>query len=481
MFPATATSPVFCPKCWWSDGWDAFAYGQDFDFGSPFFEQFQKLMMKVPKMAFLQLSNENSDYSSFIAFSRNTYMCPGSFFLEDCYFARRCQYSKDCVNSAYLDHCELVSESINSKNCYDGSNMQNCRNCSSCHYMADSTGCQNCFMCGNLSNKKFYIKNQQYSEAEYNKMVDYKMKLPTKELASEFEEFNKTLPKKYQSQINCENSSGDYIQNCKNAQECYDSFEIEDCKYMVECVAVKDSMDLSMHDKDIELCYEVCSGGDSNNNLKFSFCSCTSVNSQYLHSCFSLQDSFGCDGVHTKQTNCILNKKYSKEAYEELKGRIIEHMKKTGEYGEFFPIQISPHPYNNTTAHDYFPITREEALKNGYKWEEKDVSQYQPSTKHIPQNIKEASDSITNEIFACENCKKNYRIIAQELNLCRKLNQPLSRLCADCRQLRLQKLKNNRKLYLGVCSKCSHEIKTTYPPEKQKNVCCEQCYLKEII
>jgi hypothetical protein len=50
-----------------------------------------------------------------------------------------------------------------------------------------------------------------------------------------------------------------------------------------------------------------------------------------------------------------LNKKYSKEDYETLLPKIIDHMKKTGEWGEFFPMEISPFKYEETKAVDYFP------------------------------------------------------------------------------------------------------------------------------
>jgi uncharacterized protein (DUF983 family) len=304
----------------------------------------------------------------------------------------------------------------------------------------------------------------------------------------EFLEFAKTIPKKYQNQINCENSSGDYLQNCKNAIECYDCFEVEDSKYIIESANnVKDSMDLSMHDKSIELCYECSAGGESNYNLKFTFCTIASPESSYLYSCFYLAESFGCDGIHAKQKNCILNKKYSKEEYEDLKKRIIEHMTHstgsgslTGEFGEYFPITLSPYPYNQTVAQDYHPITKEEALKKGYKWEDKDEKQYMPATAVIPANIKDVPDSFINEVLACEDCGKNYKIIKQELDLSRRLNQSLSRYCPDCRQIRLLKLKNPRKLWERKCDKCGVGIESTYSLDRPEKVYCERCYLGEI-
>ncbi len=323
--------------------------------------------------------------------------------------------------------------------------------------------------------------------AEYRKIVAECLKRDTEDLIREFQEFSQSVPKKFQNQVNCENSSGDYLQNCKNAFECYDCFDLEDAKYLTESVAVKDSMDLCMHDKDIELCYEMSSGGETNFNAKFCFIGCATSNSDYLYSCFYLSDSFGCDGFHSKQTNCILNKKYSKNDYGARRTKILQHMKENGEYGEFFPLELALHPYNLSTAFDYFPLTRQQALQRGCQWMDKDPANYQAASCILPLSIREVPDSIVKEILACQaiksgdsNCGKNYRIIQQELNLSRKINQPLSKFCSDCRQLQLQSLKNPRKLYARACAKCQVSIQTTYAPDRPEIVYCEKCYLKEL-
>ncbi|KKT90642.1 MAG: hypothetical protein UW91_C0052G0013 [Parcubacteria group bacterium GW2011_GWF2_45_11] len=31
------TYPVYCQKCWWSDKWDPYQYGREYDFSKPFF------------------------------------------------------------------------------------------------------------------------------------------------------------------------------------------------------------------------------------------------------------------------------------------------------------------------------------------------------------------------------------------------------------------------------------------------------------
>ncbi|MBU0529123.1 hypothetical protein KKF86_05120, partial [bacterium] len=286
--------------------------------------------------------------------------------------------------------------------------------------------------------------------------------------------------KKYQNQINCINSSGDYIQNCKNSIECYDCFDLEDCKYVIGSVNIKDCMDISLHDKEVELCYELSSGGDRNMNLKFSFCSCTNQDSDYLYSCFNLSNCFGCDSINKRNSHCILNKKYSEEEYKVLRQKIMEHMWQTKEYGEFFPIELSLYPYNETLAQDFFPLTGETAMEKGYKWRSKNTKNYQPSNYEIPSNASEVSDDILNEILVCKECGKNYKVIKQELNLYKHIDLPPSSLCSDCRYLELLSWKNPRKLHNRKCNKCGIDMESTYAPNRPEKVYCEECYFKHV-
>lgn len=332
-------------------------------------------------------------------------------------------------------------------------------------------------MCSNIISKKFAFKNVAYPEIEYRKIIEkYREKSP-EELMKEFREFMVKVPKKYQDKINCENSSGDYLQNCKNAQNCFDCFDIEDSKHLIESVDVKDSMDLSMHDKEIELCYECCSGGEKNYNLKFAFCTIASPNSSYMYSCFYAADCFGCDGFHSKVKNCIFNKQYSEAEYKILVPKIIEHMRKTGEWGEFSPIAISLYGYNDSGAQDYKPLTREVALQKGFNWKEKDPAQYRPAPKLTERNPEKLPETIVKEIFACKNCGKNFQVLVQELKLFRRMKRPLSDLCVGCRNAELSKLKNPRKLWDRKCDKCGVDLKSTYAPGGPEKVLCEKCYL----
>ncbi|MCB9806736.1 hypothetical protein H6768_02390 [Candidatus Peribacteria bacterium] len=62
-------------------------------------------------------------------------------------------------------------------------------------------------------------------------------------------------------------------------------------------------------------------------------------------------------------------------------------MQSTGEWGEFFPLTLSPFGYNETVAQDYFPISEKEAQKKGYKWKSDDEISSYHGEYYTPLNI----------------------------------------------------------------------------------------------
>ena len=100
----------------------------------------------------------------------------------------------------------------------------------------------------------------------------------------------------------------------------------------------------------------------------------------------NVSDLFGCVGVNSNKGYCVLNKQYAKEEYEELVPRIIEHMKKTGEWGKPLPPEVSPFGYNDTSAQDFFPTTREQALADGFPWTDY-VAPFPKVSKTIPGSM----------------------------------------------------------------------------------------------
>ena len=175
-----------------------------------------------------------------------------------------------------------------------------------------------------------------------------------------------------------------------------------------------------------------------------------------------------------------MNKQYTKEEYETLVPKIIKHMQKTGEWGQFFPPSISPFHYNETSAQDFLPLKKEEVLSMGWKWREDDPHEYKSQSFITPDNISDFTDEMTKEILACNKCGKNYRIIPHELNFYRNLGLPVPRKCHDCRHKERLALRNPSHIYDRRCANCSAEIRTTYSPDQPEKVYCEACYLKTV-
>ena len=65
---------VYCNDCWWGGDWDPCAYGQDFDFERPFFEQYRELQLKVPRATLMNKAPENSEYCNYAGFNKDCYL-----------------------------------------------------------------------------------------------------------------------------------------------------------------------------------------------------------------------------------------------------------------------------------------------------------------------------------------------------------------------------------------------------------------------
>jgi hypothetical protein len=146
------------------------------------------------------------------------------------------------------------------------------------------------------------------------------------------------------------------------------------------------------------------------------------------------------------------------------------------------------HPYNNTYASIEFPLSKEEVLKQGWQWQDDDVSADTSGfetirASSVPKDIKDVSDDILNKAIICEATGKPFRIVKAELDFYKKSNLPVPTRHPLQRLLeRLQK-RNPAKLWKAICAKCRKDIHTSYSPENQKEykIHCEDCYLREVI
>ncbi len=104
MYSEDKPFPVYCPDCWWGDGWEATDHGRDFDFSRPFFEQFLELQKDVPRIGLYIVNSENCEYCNFVGDCKNSYLIFGSVYSEDCMYGSP-YYSKNCVDSLLIREC----------------------------------------------------------------------------------------------------------------------------------------------------------------------------------------------------------------------------------------------------------------------------------------------------------------------------------------------------------------------------------------
>lgn len=466
---------VYQKDVWSGDKWSALDFGRDFDSNRPFFEQFAELVKAVPHPAMgYNENNENCEYTSYQNHSRNCYLTFGSGWMEDCAYASWTYHAKDSFDCLGSNNLELCYEMVDCDRMYNCKNCQDCSDLTDCGFCYDCHSCNNCFGCAGLRRKQYCLFNEQLSPEIYREKIK---NIDNRAAREKLKNLKEKAPHKFCFQLNCENCVGDRLANCKNVFDSFCDTDSEDCRYEYDIIKDKDCHDCARTGIS-EVCYEVVGGGFYYNNL-FCVSGGNIKDCFYTFYCHNSNHLFGCVGARNNQY-CILNKQYTRDAFDELMLTIIEHMKKTGEWGEFFPVGLAPFAYNETLAQDFFPLNKETALQKGYKWKDPDLKEYMPQKFIFPQDISKVDNSILSSIFACEKCGKNYKLIAPELNFYKKSGVQIPHFCPSCRHTARMAQRNPRRLFERNCGKCGKKILSTFSPQKPDVVYCEACYLKEI-
>lgn len=477
---------VYSQMSWWGDSWDAKSYGRPIDWNQPFFTQFRNLQLQVPRIALTNLNSENSDYCNMSDGNKNCYLIFGGDYNEDSLygiFGMKNRSIVDCDVSNYNERCYWMCDSFH---CYGCRFTFDSQHCVSCAFVSDCTGCTECILCTNLVKKSYCIRNKQLSKEAYER-EKAELLLPSyeiqKRLYREFLDLRSVRTVKYAHIVSSEGCTGDYIQSSHACENCYDTWDSEDLADVILAFNAKDSLASGcVGGKGAELCYDVQTG-ITPYNVRHSYAVFDSSDIEYCDFVSHSKSLFGCAGMR-KAEYCILNQQYSPEEFKDLRTKLIEHMKKTGEWGQFFPPEFSCFSYNESTAFMYFPITKEQALAEGFTWfdaphQSLDVERT-INAQDVPDNIDDVPDDILSWAIRCEKTAKPFKIMKQELEFYRSMRLPIPRLHPDERaKLRIGE-RNPIGLFARTCALCHKPIVTSYAPERPERVVCEECYLKEV-
>ena len=531
-YPEEANVVIYDHDYWWSDKWDPMSHGKEVDFSRPFLAQVQELNLTVPWPAKSVQQMVNSDYCNQVSRDKNCYLCFNGNDSEDSAYGIGFTTMKNCLDFYTSARSEYCYELFDVGDCYQSFYLVGCDSSRNIWFSKDCRNCQDCVGCVGLRNKQYHILNQPYSKEEYAEKLaalNLGSYAANRAFYARVKELWQKMPVKFMHGIQNTDVLGEYIYNSKNVKYSFGVYDGgENIKYSQNIATnIKDSYDYSNWGLNSELIYDSISVGENCQNIKFSFDCWPNCNDlEYCLCCHSSSNLFGCVGLRNKQY-CILNKQYSKEEYFALRDKIIAQMNampytdKEGRkypYGEMFPAEFSPLAYPEATVCDYYPLTKEQAVAEGFLWREPNQREFQTSmnASDLPDHIKDAPDSVFKEAIACSECKRAYRIIPMELDFYRRFGIPLPRTCHNCRYRERLKFRNPIAWYERQCAcgggksqapntsakggsasggKSQHEntvahshgenpcpnvFQTTYAPDRPEIVYCENCYNAEV-
>jgi hypothetical protein len=280
-------------------------YGRAYDFSTPFFTQFQKLSAVVPRPALYAINPINSEYCNQCKDVKNVYLSSSILNAEDVAYSYRVDKSQDLIDVSYAIHAERCFESVDIAHSHAVSFSRYAENCYDAAFLYDAKNVHDCFCCVNLRNTQYCIFNKRYTREEYAKeraKYDLGSWRVVQEVKEKFSRFASAFPRRHALLLKTDRVVGDNVYNAKNCFGCFDSYDMENTKYIVAGIdGIRDSYDLNHSGLHSELCYE----GWSTIGLRVMFSiSGFGQDIEYGEFCNNKSSShlFGCISINTQKT-----------------------------------------------------------------------------------------------------------------------------------------------------------------------------------
>jgi len=480
-YPEQTMFPVYRNELWWGDHWRPEKFAQPVNFSRPFFDQVADLQAIVPREGTSVFNCENSDYNSHIRESRNCYLNSLVYRCEDTFYSYWVVNDKDAADCLLVNNSTLVYDCMDCDTLYECVHLQDCNNCKDCHFSYQLRGCDSCIGCYNLVNKRFYVFNQAVTESEFKRLKGELLngtRAGYETGRQIFSDIYAKAPRRALHNLNVENCLGDHLLNSRNCHYAFDGSDGEDVNYSVSFAKAKSVLACySAGWPDCEDIYlSLVTRGSQ--NIAFSYYTFYSSGLRYCDSSMSCHDCFGSIGLRHAR-NCVLNRSYNVHEYEMVMRKLISFMTETGEWGKFFPPQLSTFPYNQSAAQQHFPLTPEETAKQGWCWRELESSEFDASTAP-PSDLASLLPLDSRLLFRCEESGKPFKVNQAEATLYQRLGLPPPNLAPQARHLRRLRRRNSFQLQASKCALSGAEIVTTFDATSAGNVVSEAAFLESL-
>ncbi|MEK7105374.1 MAG: hypothetical protein AAB865_01690 [Patescibacteria group bacterium] len=332
------------------------------------FATIRELETSVPFMAFRNTVPPVNSIAAVSLGDENSYFVLASRSKNSCFGIN----AVDVEDSVEISQGNNISQSFNvshSIRIFNSTVVMESQDCMNCQFIFDCRNCENCFMATNKRNKRFVFCNEQLTEDEYRRrMSEIDLTCRSTFLKWRDELYRRVReeavwPENFNDQA--ENSSGEYLTRVTNCRDCFTN--VSGCHDQYRCAFTFDDTYENAY------CFGVYSGANNvygsclsprSSQIRFSYLSVQSQNLEYCIHCYNCENCFGCVGLQRKKF-CIFNKQYTEDEYwkklDEIKCRMLD----AGEYGEYFPLSMSPMCFLDSGAAQYMLADAEDAKQLG--------------------------------------------------------------------------------------------------------------------
>ncbi len=466
-------------------------YQREIDPAQPFFEQFRSLAHVVPMGARREWKNVVNTVGVGMWDIEDSYLVFSTVGVKRCMYTFYClEGSEDITQSVHINH---------SQNCFGSTQITRCHSCTvavisfdclKCDFVYDCRNCEFVFGGANLRNKKYVWFNEQLSKDEWERRraaVDLSCRSVFKEYQQKFLQLVEQSATPEHFNVNAPDCTGDYLTDCVRCKDCYSSQRLTDCAYMhgstgaegsAFCVGAYPATQSWM-----------CSMISNSSNLKYSMTCGRSQNLEYCFNCHDCENCFGCDGLRNRKF-CIGNVQYSEDEYWRRVDALKCAMLERGEYGQFFPQDLSPTGMQFSHSAMYYRLSTADVQALGaplYDPDQGVVLAPKKTVEEPPKDASAAPDCLrdvdpavwVSKPFMDERVRRRWSVVPKEFAYYTDRQLPFPEEHYSSRLQKQIQMMNQPAFEQLPCVVCQKPVQVGRNPAfTKRRVHCMSCYLK---